>query len=79
MNEDFVKTYNDLEDANFSNLYQKIWKVPMRIESPNKLDTPNMKYLVKFDTVVKDDVYTQIADFKNKDLTASLKRTVTKD
>ena len=38
-----------------------------------------MNYLVKYDSVDKDDVYTQIADFKNKDLTASLKRTVTKD
>jgi hypothetical protein len=26
-----------------------------------------------------EDVYTQIADFKNKNETASLKRTVTKD
>ena len=61
MNEDFVKTYNDLKVANFTNLFQQIWKVYYI----NKLDTPNMKYLVKFDSVVKDDVYTQIADFKN--------------
>ena len=75
MNEDFVKTYNDLKVANFTNLFQQIWKVP----DINKLDTPNMKYLVKFDSVVKDDVYTQIANFKNKNEIASLKRTVTKD